>query len=310
MRGEQLGASTGGVWTATQARAAGLTREQVRRARERGEWQALRPGCYLDGGVTPAPRHRAWAAVLAAGGPEVATAVGRTAARLHGLPLIDDDDPVLSRYEAAHDDVVVATGRQSGRTLHPRRWTYEPGELGTVSTCPTPSLLRTLWDLRLVLRPDALVCALDAARHSGAVTPADLAQACDRSGTRHLRRFGAAAGLADGRAESPLETLVRLAVLPAVPDLVPQVEVLAPDGRILGRVDLGIETVRFGVEADGGTHRGQVSRARDLARERRLRWSLERCTWEEVRARPQQLARRVYDGAEAARRQSSARWTA
>ncbi len=64
-------------------------------------------------------------------------------------------------------------------------------------------------------------------------------------------------------------------------------------GRLLARVDLGIRALRFGVEADGGSHRGAVSLAADRARERRTGWTLERVTWWEARRQAEQVRRRV-----------------
>ena len=304
MRGHELGDGQGGVWTAAQARAAGLTAEQVRRGRERGEWQAVRRGVHLSGGVEPDPDHRAWAAVLAAGGPGRAVAVGRTAARLHGLPLVDDDDAALGRRELEHDDVAVSTTRRGGPTLHTHAWSYAPPDLGSIRGCPTASLRRTLWDLRLVLRPDALVCVLDAALHSSRVTREELA-ASAVAGARGCRAFRTAVGLADGRAESPLETLVRLLLLPVVPGLVPQVEVHDASARLLARVDLGDERLRLAVEADGRSHDGDVALRRDRDRERRVGWTFERVSWYDARRQPVATTARVADTA--ARLEAAAR---
>jgi hypothetical protein len=72
---------------------------------------------------------------------------------------------------------------------------------------------------------------------------------------------------ADGRAESPAETLVRLLLLPDLPGLVPQVRVL--DGRrVLARFDLADEELMLAVEADGRRgHAGEVMAAKDRARD-------------------------------------------
>lgn len=300
VRMQDLGGSTGGCWTRAQARAAGLSDDQVDRLRASGQWQVVRAGVVTDGGVELTPALRAWAAVVAAGGPQRAVAVGRSAARLHGLPLVDDVDPATGRYEWTHDDVAVRR-RTAGRpTLHPRRWSYAPGELGTIGGCPVPSLARTLQDLRLVLRADALVCALDAGLHSGRVDRERLVAGV-RPGARGLVAFRHALALADGRAESPLETLVRLLVLPDLPGLEPQVEVHDGQGRLLARIDLGDRRLRLGIEADGGTHRGPVSLAGDRQRERRVGWTFERVTWLEARVQQAATRRRLLTTAAALR---------
>lgn len=90
-RERDLGSATAGVWTTDDARDAGLTTAQVRRRLEWGEWQSVRRGVYCDGGVVPDAVMRASAAVQRAGGSAVAA--GRTAARVWGIPLVDDHDP-------------------------------------------------------------------------------------------------------------------------------------------------------------------------------------------------------------------------
>ena len=294
MRGEKLGAYTGGVWTAVDARSAGIGDDVVARACASHGWQRLRRGVYLDGGVAAGVDHLAWAAVLAAGGPGRAMAVGRTAARLHGLPLVDDDDPVLRRYDGAHDDVAVERRLHRRATLHPRLWSYLPAERGLLLGCPVPSLVRTLWDLRLVLRQDALVCALDAALHERRVTVPELRDQLVRTPrARGALGFARCVQLSDARAESPLETLARLVLRPVLSELEPQIEVYDTTLRMLARIDLGVRSLRLGVEADGSTHRGAVSLAADRERERRTRWAFERATWWDVRRTPEQLRRRV-----------------
>lgn len=309
VRGERLGVGTGGVWTAAQARALGVTVDQARRARERGEWQALRRGVYLDGGVVPGPDHRAWAAVLSAGGPTAGgptaggptaggpagvLAGGRSAARLHGLPLIDDADPATGAGHARHDDVVARTRLRGGDGLHVHTWTVAPADVGTLRGCPSVSLGETLWQLRLVVTHEALVCALDAALHLRRTTVDELGRrAAAGRGSRGSRAFDDALAQADGRSESPLETLTRLLLLPALPELEPQVVVVDRGGREVARIDLGDRRRRLGVEADGRSHRGEVSLAADRRRERRAGWTFERVTWWEVRRQPDQTRSRV-----------------
>lgn len=302
---ESLGAGTGGVWTAAHARSAGLSPSAVQRRVRAGLWQVLRRGVYTWGGTVPDARTRAWAAVLAAGGPGRARAAGRTAARVWGLPLVDDHDPLLppQRRQAADDDVLgTAPGRVPG--LHVARVRLAPEERLRLHGLPVLSPLRTLVDLTRVLEHDALVCALDDALRRGLVMPEQLlAVVADRVGRPGTARLRSAVAVADGRAESPLETLTRLLLLPVLPGLVPQVRVLDRACRIVARVDLGDEELRFGVEADGAAyHGGGAAWAADRRREQRLAehgWSLERVTWADVRRDGAQTRQRV---AEAARR--------
>lgn len=297
----QLGETTGGVWTTTAARDAGLRPGQVRHKLATGEWQRLRRGVLCDGGVQPDGVGRAWAAVLAAGGPSRAVAAGRTAARLHGLPLVDDADPLLppARRGWSHDDVLVGRTLQDRPDLHVHRARVRRRDLvvhpgGLVSLTP----LRTLVDLARLLPHDALVCALDDALRRRLVALEHLRSEVDaRPGARGTARLRAAVEAADGRAESPNETLARLLLRPVLPGLVPQVRVRGRTTDVLARLDLGDVRLRFGVEADGGQwHRGELMLAKDRARERLLAdegWVLERVTWTDLRRDPAVTLRRV-----------------
>ncbi len=104
---------------------------------------------------------------------------------------------------------------------------------------------------------------------------------------------------ADGRAESPAETLARLALLPHLPGLVPQHRLRGPDGRVLARYDLGDEQLRLAVEADGKAgHAGDQMVAKDRQRDRvseRYGWRTERVTWWELRCRKAAVVRRIVE---------------
>ncbi len=296
-----LGDGTGGVWTTADAVTAGLTGEQVRRRLERGEWQRLRRGVMTDGGIEPDAVVRGWAAVLAGGGPARARATGRTTARLLRLPLLDD--------ATGQDDVAVRPGVRvrSGATLTVHELALAPGDRVRVGGCPSLSIARSLPVLAGRLADDALVCLLDDALRRGLVDLPGLAAVLDRHagrpGAPALRRAVAAA---DGRAESPAETLARLVLLPVLPGLVPQVRLHDGRGRVVARFDLGDPVLRLAVEADGArVHAGARMAARDHERDRQaaaLGWTTERCTWSEVRHAPDLLRRRLAQAAERLKR--------
>jgi hypothetical protein len=303
----RLGERSGGVWTRGQAVAA-MSPARVQTALRRGEWQVLWPAVYADAGHVPDHEQRAWAASLA-GGPG-AVACGRTAARVHGMVLIDDDDPATGAQEHLVDDVAVPVARspvESGprRLLrHGRRGT-DLVELPSGLLVASP--LQTVAECSRLLAPDALVCLLDDVLHREVMTPQQLAELLEQ------RRWGLGApalrealALADGRAESPAETLARLLLLPVLPGLVPQHRLLDGRGWLLARFDLGDPRLRLAVEADGQTHRGERSAARDQRRDRRsdaLGWRTERCTWWDLRRGHQVLQARVLHAArEQARR--------
>ena len=285
-----LGADTAGVWTSAQARTAGLSDDQVERRVRRREWQRVRRGIYADGGVVPDARMRAWAAVLAAGGPGRAWAAGRTTARLLGLPLVDDDDPATGARDHVRDDVAVLAARhpRSGPTLHVQRLALVRGDTVRIGDVPSLSLARALPGLSRLLAPTSLVCLLDAALRSGRLDPDGLPTTSGR--------LGAAVALVDPRAESPAESLARLVLLPVLPGLEPQVQVVDA-GRVVARLDLADRRLRLAVEVDGKRgHAGERMVARDQQRDRRtaaLGWTTERCTWWELRRDPGGLRRRI-----------------
>lgn len=295
-----LGAGTGGVWTIAAALRCGLSPSAVARRVQRGEWQPLRRGTYGTGGIAPDAAMSAWSAVLSRGGAGRARASGRTTARLLQLPLIDDDDPATGAQDRPHDDVAVGGSARVGQrgSLHVKRLSLQQGDRVRITGVPSVSLVRALPELAGVLSLEALVCLLDAALHRGTLTPAALDAALARfGGCRHVGALRSGVELADGRAESPHETLTRLLLLPVLPGLVPQVRLRDAAGRVVARLDLGEEQLRLAVEADGRRgHAGDVMAAKDRRRDgvaRRLGWTTERVTWHEVRCEQEQTRRRI-----------------
>ena len=295
---EQLGERARGVWTRAEALEA-VSRSVVRRRIGTGVWQRPWPGVYADAGIVLDPEQRAVAAVLASG--EGAAACGRTAARVHGFVLVDDDDPVTGAAEHLVDEVAVRVrGRRlvepDGRVLQRRELALRDGDLvHGRSGLTVTSRVRTVLDCAGLLQPEALVCLLDDALHRGLVTVEELAARVGPS------RAGAALGrglaLADGRAESPGETLARLLLLPVLPGLVPQVEVFDRASRLLARFDLADPQRRLAVEMDGRRgHAGDLMLARDQRRDAwtaALGWLTVRGTWWDVRRGQAAFVRRV-----------------
>lgn len=314
-----LGASSGGVWTRPQALAVAPP-GQVRAALSR-HWQVVWPGTYADAGYVLDPEQRAWAAVLASGGagqpvpcdPDVETgpqrrrlravACGRTAARCWGIPLIDDDDPATGGCERLVDEVSVWAHspplRHGGRVLRRHRLRLHPGDIvRTGGGCFVTSPLRTLVDCCALLAPEAAVCALDHALHRGLVTRSRLDEAVAvRHGLPGSAGLRTAVGRSDARAESPVETLTRLLLLPVLPTLEPQVELCDEHGRVVARFDLADRTRKLAVESDGkAAHSGPAMVAKDRARDRRTErygWWTERVTWYDARRRQAETVERV-----------------
>jgi len=318
-----LGADSLGVWTRSSALSL-LRAGEIDVLVRTGVWQVLWRGVYMDGGFDPTPEQRAIAAVLAAGGagqpfpvgapdPETgrrrvrlrAAAWGRTAARVWGFPLIDDDDPATGAAEHVLDHVAVdrPLARQSfaDRILTPHEVPLGRRDLvRRPSGLWISSPLRTLTACSGLLTHEALVCAIDFALHHELVSLVDLeTAAAGRLGRPGAPALRAAVAVADGRAESPAETLTRLLLLPVLPDLEPQVELYDEGMRLIARFDLGDRRVRLGVEADGKrNHAGGQMVAKDRRRDRstgRFGWTTERVTWFELRRQQAALVRRVVE---------------
>jgi hypothetical protein len=286
---------------------AGLSEDDIRGRRAAGQWQQLRKGTYADGGVEPDAFMRASSAVQAACTPRrFAVAAGRTAARMWGIPLVDDHDPATRRFEETHDDVALTFGETTARTLHSRQLHLVAEDVCLLRGIPVLTLHRTLLDLPNVVRPDALVCALDYVLHHEWVSESELAKlAQSRAWCPGVIGFRKALALADPLAESPHETLTRLVLKPVLPGLRSQVELFDRGVRLIARLDLGDEDLRLGVESDGAAyHRGRA--AEDRQRDYRTGWTIERCTWFETRCRPDELrARALATAADLRRRRAS-----
>jgi hypothetical protein len=160
-------------------------------------------------------------------------------------------------------------------------WRNRPrrDELRIIRTTPAPDIA-FLRGLPIVSTSDVLVALardlgvldtvvlLDSALHSGDISRAELerALATRRLGVRRLRD---AAALADGRSESPYETLLRiLHVMLEVP-VTAQYE-LRVDGLFIARGDLRVVGHQVFHEFDGVGHRDRDRHRRDLQRDRDL----------------------------------------
>jgi hypothetical protein len=167
-----------------------------------------------------------------------------SAARLHRLE-IPDTEPDVVRLT---DEVQW----RSGRGYRVARATLPPGDVGRFLRFQATSPARTLIDCAREWSLEDAVVAFDAAMHARAVDREELTAAV--MAARHWVGVGVAAralSLADGRAESPLESRGRLRLVGSglpVPDL--QVELHAPGG-FAARIDAWYEEAAVALEFDG-----------------------------------------------------------
>lgn len=277
-----------GVLSLAQVRRCGLAQRELRSLLVRGVGKRVHQGVYRDlGYATPTPRGRLLCAAMAAQvalGP-ASFVSAETAARLwgvQGLPLWDGSVHLT----------IPAVGTQSrtaGVTLH--TWATDAAEVTTRGGLRLTNPERTLRDVLLHVDRATAVCVLDSALNLGRVTAGRLAGLAAANtgrpgGTRSLPWWT----LADGRAQSPLETRVRLICTDAgePPDDL-QHRFYGGHGRLIGVGDLWWEDRRLLVETDG---RGPHELPEALLHDRRRQNALEldypgiriiRFTWADLR---------------------------
>ena len=236
-----------------------LTRAQLRGL----AWRRVRHDVYCDADLPLTHRLCAEAVLLAA--PPTAVLGGLTAATLWSTrnPFAGPGTPV---------EVVLPPGT---------RW--NPGEGVRVRTCPTAGDVVTDGVLRWTDRTRTAVDLVRRGPLDEAVVLLDRLVQCEVAFLDDVRAAAAAlprcrgsrqarevAALADGLAESPPETRLRLLLhRSGLPRPVAQ-HTVRHDGRFVARVDFGYPGSRLAIEYDGAWHgeRGQLTR--DRARMNRL----------------------------------------
>lgn len=177
-----------------------------------------------------------------------------------------------------------------------RRAALDDGEVVSQRGYRTTSLVRTLTDLSRKLSLVEAVVIADMALHAGLINPAELRRWVDRrTGRKGVRAARRVLEFAEGAAESPMESRLRmLLVLNGLPRPEVQVSVRDSNGSIIGRPDLYYRDHRLGVEYDGETHRASL--VEDNRRQNRLllaEVSLLRFTASDVLRRPKSVVAQV-----------------
>jgi hypothetical protein len=142
--------------------------------------------------------------------------------------LVRDRDGVLAGYSAAlllgadcaprdsPADVLVPRYLRRYPGLRVRYGTLAPSDRTWVGGCELTTPLRTARDLARRLPRVEAVVALDALARAGSFAPAELlARRAVERGARGCRRLGEVVALSDARAESPMETRLRLGLVDA-----------------------------------------------------------------------------------------------
>ncbi len=197
--------------------------------------------------------------------PDDAVITDRTAAWLHGAPmaLAPGDHlrvPQVSVFRRPGYRLRNALASSGERRLA-QTDVMEVGGLRV--TVP----LRTACDLGRLLRRDQALGALDLMLRLREFGGAELMDATRRfKGYRGVTQLRALAPLADRRAESPGESILRLRWLDCgnLPAPTPQLEVPGPDGSYF--LDLGVMGLRYAAEYDGAEWHGPERRQHDAVR--------------------------------------------
>ena len=271
------------ICTAVQARAAGLTVDQIRHRVRAGLWVQLARGVYTRGQPGSDPRdrhlHRALAAALV---HPTATIGFASAALLHGLP--------LHRPVPEEVTLCVRPGQWSGRRagVHLRQ-ALLPEDLHATLRCELTgteiSIVTAACAWAQVTSHGTLADGLvsgDAGLRAGTFTHAELTSLSHRLALRRGRRIIDLALMhLDARRESPLESqswayLLRHRI--PLPQL--QVDIVDEEGGFIGRVDVLWPEAKVIGEVDG---RSKYATPDDVYREKRREDALRAMGFEVIR---------------------------
>lgn len=231
------------IFTRTDLRALGWTDAAISRAVRSGRLVRVRQGVFAAQSSDLAILARTIAATRACTDSAISHRCGLLA---HALPIVG--------RQPLRPELTVAP-RRIGQLLdaHLFRATLPPEHLTVVNGTPVTTIPRTLVDVARHFPTSMAVAAIDKALHDELVSLDELGEICMTCWNwPGIRRAHRAIRLADGRAESPLESVSRLVLrwlkLPA-PDLQPRI--LDEYGNLVGRLDFYWDEYGVFGEADG-----------------------------------------------------------
>ena len=233
-------------FTSAEARAVGVTRGQLRGA----GYRRLGSGIYRWVGLKESPQLMLTA--VARRLPAGAAFSGCTAAWLHGLDVAPCDPIEVTIPEP------MGSGRRAGASV--RRAALADDEIVLRRRVPSTSALRTAVDLGGRNPLAEGVVAADMFLHAELVSMAELRNyVADHARAKGIARLRHVVDLAEPKAESPMETRLRmLLVLAGLPRPEVQVSIHDGQGRFVGRPDLLYRLQRLAIEYDGGNHRDRL----------------------------------------------------
>lgn len=269
------------------AHAAGINDRQLRHpAVER-----LSRDTYLPRALSGDLRQRLAAVMLTAPGGAVLSHI--TAAVLWGIQV-----PLQPAHDRRVDLIVPSASRaESRRDRRVHRLPLAADDVTRAGPFPVTVMARTWRDLAARLEPPALLAVTDQLLARGCPLGELRAQLERRPTGRGSARARSVLPVADPRAESPMESVLRWLLhvggLPA-PDL--QFTVRSAGGAFLARADLAWPDCRVLVEFDGDVHRERDVFVNDVRRQNQLvaaGWVVLRFTSADVLGRPEEVVAQV-----------------
>lgn len=233
---------------------AGWTSERIKRATATGELRRLRRGVFSTGPPAPVQdehyRQLVTAVARESGDPLLSH---QSALALYELPMVGAD------LTFVHTTATHASGGQRRGGVH-RHVAHRVDEVRRIDGVRVTSPARTLIDVARTSPWRTSVPAIDAALRGGVVRGDALALELDACGRQHgVALARTAVKLADGRCESPGESLSRVAMHVSGLELpTSQVDVLSATGAFLGRCDFLFEGTAALGEFDGLTKYGGI----------------------------------------------------
>jgi hypothetical protein len=256
-------------FTYRQARAEGITSRNLSTLVDRGYLQRPVQGVYLATQAGDSPSLRAQCIRLVV--PDDAIVCDRHAGWLLGAEMI-----LAPNEHLALRPITVfrpsGRGRLRNGLVDSGERNLEAHDVIEVGGIPVTTPLRTACDLGRARFPEPAIAGLDAMLRLGAFGHDDLLRAVERfRGMRWVTTLRAIAPLADPRAASPGESVLRLRwIQAALPPPVPQHEVWV-DGQLRAVLDLAEPELLYAAEYDGAEwHSSAEQVAHDTERREEL----------------------------------------
>ena len=260
-------------FTSVEAERAGVRRWTLRILVERGLVRQWLHGVYAAAQCADTIENRAEALRLVVSNRQIVT--DRTAAWLHGVDLLPPSAlraPMPIEVFGRDGSRVRREGVAGGRRA------MVDGDVTVIEGVLVTTKVRTGLDLARRLKPPLALAALDAMVRAGADKNIMLENVGRFRGHRGVVQLRSLVGLADGRAESPPESILRWHwMAEGLPEHDLQIWVDDDSGRRRFRIDLGNEEIRYGAEYFGALFHGAQSSERDAAR---LQWLDRERGWE------------------------------